>query len=151
MLLYVCDMNPQKLWRKKDDKVIAGICSGLGQYFNSDPILFRFAFLALLFAGGSSIIIYIILWIVLPSEPISMKSENVYTETIYSSDTNNNIKEIQSTDSTSLVFGLLLISGGVLLLLNNLVPYLKMQKLWPVILIMIGLGLLLNKKKDKNN
>jgi phage shock protein C len=144
-------MNTQKLWRKKDDKVIAGICSGLGQYFNSDPILFRFAFLALLFAGGSSIFIYIILWIVLPSEPISMKSETIYTEAINSSNTDNNIKEMQSMDSTSLVFGLLLISGGVLLLLNNLVPYLKMQKLWPVILIMIGLGLLFNKKKDKNN
>jgi phage shock protein C len=144
-------MNTQKLWRKKDDKVIAGICSGLGQYFNSDPILFRFAFLALLFAGGSSIFIYIILWIVLPSEPFSIKSETIYTETIHSTDTENNIKEMQSMDSTSLVFGLLLISGGVLLLLNNLVPYLKMQKLWPVILIMIGLGLLFNKKKDKNN
>ena len=144
-------MNTQKLWRKKDDKVIAGICSGLGQYFNSDPILFRFAFLALLFAGGSSIFIYIILWIVLPSEPFSIKSETIYTEAINSSNTDNNIKEIQSLDSTSLVFGLLLISGGVLLLLNNLVPYLKMQKLWPVILIMIGLGLLFNKKKDKNN
>jgi phage shock protein C len=144
-------MNTQKLWRKKDDKVIAGICSGLGQYFNSDPILFRFAFLALLFAGGSSIFIYIILWIVLPSEPIFMKSETIYTEAINASNTDNNIKEMQSMDSTSLVFGLLLISGGVLLLLNNLVPYLKMQKLWPVILIMIGLGLLFNKKKDKNN
>ena len=135
-------MNPQKLWRKKDDKVIAGICSGLGQYFNSDPILFRFAFLALLFAGGSSIFIYIILWIVLPSEPIATKSETIYTETINASDAGNQINEIQSTDSTSLVFGLLLISGGVLLLLNNLIPYLKIQKLWPVILIMIGLGLL---------
>jgi phage shock protein C len=144
-------MNTQKLWRKKDDKVIAGICSGLGQYFNSDPILFRFAFLALLFAGGSSIFIYIILWIVLPSEPFSIKSETIYTEAINASNTDNNIKEMQSMDSTSLVFGLLLISGGVLLLLNNLVPYLKMQKLWPVILIMIGLGLLFNKKKDKNN
>lgn len=144
-------MNPQKLWRKKDDKVIAGICSGLGQYFNSDPILFRFAFLALLFAGGSSIFIYIILWIVLPSEPIATKSETIYTETINASDTGNQINEIQSTDSTSLVFGLLLISGGVLLLLNNLIPYLKIQKLWPVILIMIGLGLLFNKKKNKNN
>jgi phage shock protein C len=144
-------MNPQKLWRKKDDKVIAGICSGLGQYFNSDPILFRFAFLALLFAGGSSIFIYIILWIVLPSEPIATKSETIYTETINASDAGNQINEIQSTDSTSLVFGLLLISGGVLLLLNNLIPYLKIQKLWPVILIMIGLGLLFNKKKNKNN
>ena len=144
-------MNPQKLWRKKDDKVIAGICSGLGQYFNSDPILFRFAFLALLFAGGSSIFIYIILWIVLPSEPIATKSETIYTETINASDAGNQINEIQSTDSTSLVFGLLLISGGVLLLLNNLIPYLKIQKLWPVILIMIGLGLLFNKKKKKNN
>jgi phage shock protein C len=105
----------------------------------------------LLFAGGSSIFIYIILWIVLPSEPISMKSETIYTEAINSYNTDNNIKEMQSMDSTSLVFGLLLISGGVLLLLNNLVPYLKMQKLWPVILIMIGLGLLFNKKKDKNN
>ncbi len=144
-------MNPQKLWRKKDDKVIAGICSGLGQYFYSDPILFRFAFLALLFAGGSSIFIYIILWIVLPSEPIATKSETIYTETINASDAGNQINEIQSTDSTSLVFGLLLISGGVLLLLNNLIPYLKIQKLWPVILIMIGLGLLFNKKKNKNN
>ncbi len=144
-------MNPQKLWRKKDDKVIAGICSGLGQYFNSDPILFRFAFLALLFAGGSSIFIYVILWIVLPSEPIATKSETIYTETINASDAGNQINEIQSTDSTSLVFGLLLISGGVLLLLNNLIPYLKIQKLWPVILIMIGLGLLFNKKKNKNN
>jgi phage shock protein C len=144
-------MNPQKLWRKKDDKVIAGICSGLGQYFNSDPILFRFAFLALLFAGGSSIFIYIILWIVLPSEPIATKSETIYTETINASDAGTQINEIQSTDSTSLVFGLLLISGGVLLLLNNLIPYLKIQKLWPVILIMIGLGLLFNKKKNKNN
>ncbi len=144
-------MNPQKLWRKKDDKVIAGICSGLGQYFNSNPILFRFAFLALLFAGGSSIFIYIILWIVLPSEPIATKSETIYTETINASDAGNQINEIQSTDSTSLVFGLLLISGGVLLLLNNLIPYLKIQKLWPVIIIMIGLGLLFNKKKYKNN
>jgi phage shock protein C len=80
-----------------------------------------------------------------------MKSETIYSEAINASNTDNNIKEIQSMDSTSLVFGLLLISGGVLLLLNNLVPYLKMQKLWPVILIMIGLGLLFNKKKDKNN
>jgi phage shock protein C len=88
---------------------------------------------------------------VLPSEPIVTKSETIYTETINASDAGNQINEIQSTDSTSLVFGLLLISGGVLLLLNNLIPYLKIQKLWPVILIMIGLGLLFNKKKNKNN
>jgi hypothetical protein len=35
-------MNTQKLWRKKDDKVIAGICSGLGQYFNSDTVSLQY-------------------------------------------------------------------------------------------------------------
>lgn len=153
MLLYVCVMNQKKLCRKKDEKVIAGICSGLGQYFNTDPILFRFAFLALLFAGGSSIFIYIILWIVLPAETFEIKKETIYTEyeeTNHHTMQQNNI-ETNKEDSTSLVFGLILISGGVLLLLNNIVPYFKIQKLWPVILIMIGLGLLFNKRKEKNN
>lgn len=146
-------MNPQKLWREKDNKVIAGICGGLGHYFNLDPILFRFAFVALLFAGGSSIFIYIILWIVLPTEPVQQKSESTYTETVYTydNDDNNTIKEVNSVDSTSLVFGLLLMSGGILLLINNLIPFLKIQKLWPVILIIIGLGMLFNKKKEKKN
>jgi len=50
--------------------VISGVCSGLGKYFEIDPIIFRFGFVALLFAGGSSIIIYLVLLIVIPKEPL---------------------------------------------------------------------------------
>ena len=57
---------PKRLYRDTDDALIAGVASGLGKYFGLDPIWFRLAFIALLFAGGSSILIYIILWLLVP-------------------------------------------------------------------------------------
>ena len=51
--------------------VIAGICGGLGKYFNIDPVLVRAAFLLLLFMGGGGGLLYIILWIITPKEIIT--------------------------------------------------------------------------------
>jgi len=68
---------PKRLFRDKKDGVLGGVCSGLGVYFNSDPILFRVAFILLfliplfshhfrLFGNGFSIISYIVLWAIIP-------------------------------------------------------------------------------------
>ena len=48
------------------ERKIAGVCGGLGQYFEVDPVLFRAAFLVLAFAGGLGILLYLALWLVVP-------------------------------------------------------------------------------------
>ena len=72
------DKNIKKLYRNPDDRVIGGVGSGLAAYFNIEVLWVRLLFLALLFAGGSGLVIYLILWIITPvaksiTERIEMK------------------------------------------------------------------------------
>ena len=60
-----------KLYRSMTDKRVAGVCGGLAKYFNVDPTLIRLAFVFLALAGGPGLLIYLIMWIVLPCEPLT--------------------------------------------------------------------------------
>lgn len=55
-----------KLHRSSSDKMIGGVCGGLGEKFNIDSSLIRLAFVLLFFFGGHGLLIYLILWIVMP-------------------------------------------------------------------------------------
>lgn len=59
-----------RLFRNADDKIIAGVCSGLANYFHIDPVIMRIIFAVLLFTGGSGFLIYIILWVAVPSQSV---------------------------------------------------------------------------------
>ena len=58
-----------KLYRQKEDKVLAGLLSGLGYYFKIDPNLLRLAFVFISFFGLFAILAYIVLWFVIPYTP----------------------------------------------------------------------------------
>jgi phage shock protein PspC (stress-responsive transcriptional regulator) len=61
--------EPQRrMTRPRDDRVIAGVCSGLGRYFNVDPVLFRVAAVALIFFGGAGLILYVAAVLLIPNE-----------------------------------------------------------------------------------
>lgn len=63
-------MATKKLYRSKKDKIIGGVCGGLGHYFNLDPTLVRVVFVLLLLPGGlPGFIPYIVLWAIVPEEP----------------------------------------------------------------------------------
>lgn len=63
-------MEGKKLYRSNTDKMLAGVCGGLGQYFGVDSTLVRLIFALLVFFGvGSGLVLYIILAIVMPLEP----------------------------------------------------------------------------------
>ncbi len=65
-------METKKLYRSNTDKMIAGVCGGLGQYFGVDPTLIRLIFaLLVVFGVGSGILLYLILAIGMPLEPLS--------------------------------------------------------------------------------
>jgi phage shock protein PspC (stress-responsive transcriptional regulator) len=59
-----------RLFRNADDKIIAGVCSGLANYFHIDPVIMRIIFVVLLFTGGSGLLVYLILWVAVPSQSI---------------------------------------------------------------------------------
>ena len=56
----------KKLYRSKKNRVFAGICGGLGEYFEIDPVIFRILCVALLLIGGTVFILYIVLIFVIP-------------------------------------------------------------------------------------
>jgi phage shock protein PspC (stress-responsive transcriptional regulator) len=56
------------LTRPRDDRIIAGVCSGIGRHFNIDPTIVRIAFVASLFLPGPQILIYLVAWLLMPDE-----------------------------------------------------------------------------------
>ena len=63
-------MEGKKLYRSSTDKMLAGVCGGLGQYFGIDPTVVRLIFaLLVVFGVGSGVILYIILALIMPLEP----------------------------------------------------------------------------------
>ncbi|NNJ12644.1 PspC domain-containing protein [Chloroflexales bacterium ZM16-3] len=61
--------TPLRLMRSRDDKMIAGVAGGIGRYLNIDPVLVRLAFV-LLALSGATLLIYPLLWIIMPEEPV---------------------------------------------------------------------------------
>ena len=62
-------MEPRKLYRSANNKMIAGVASGVGEYLNIDPTLVRLGFIVLALMGGPGLLAYIIMWVVVPLEP----------------------------------------------------------------------------------
>lgn len=61
----------KRLIRSTNDRIFAGVCGGVAEYFDFDPVLVRIAYAFLtLFTAFSGIIFYIVLWIVMPERPL---------------------------------------------------------------------------------
>jgi phage shock protein PspC (stress-responsive transcriptional regulator) len=59
----------KKLYRSTDNRMIAGVCAGLAEYFGIDPIIVRIIAVALLLPGGlPGFLPYVILWIIIPKK-----------------------------------------------------------------------------------
>jgi phage shock protein C len=61
-------MEPKRIFRSKTDRVLGGVCGGLGIYFNIDPVLVRVLWAASFFLGGVGFLGYLIAWIIIPDE-----------------------------------------------------------------------------------
>jgi len=59
----------KKLYRSKKDKMIAGICGGIAEYFDVDSTLIRLLTVIFILLGGAGFVVYIIAWIIIPETP----------------------------------------------------------------------------------
>ena len=59
----------RKLYRSKTNRQVAGVCGGLAEYFNLDATLIRVLFVLLAVLGGSGVVLYVAMWIIVPKQP----------------------------------------------------------------------------------
>lgn len=77
----------RRMYRDPDDQIIGGVCSGLAAYWNMDPTIIRVIFVVLAIVGGSGLLIYLILWIIMPeaqttAQKLEMRGEAVTIDNI---------------------------------------------------------------------
>ena len=61
-------MSTSKLYRSKTDRRIAGVCGGLAEYFNQDPLLVRIGFFVFALCATAGVWTYLLLWLLVPEE-----------------------------------------------------------------------------------
>ena len=61
-------MKQKRLYRSRTDRVLFGVCGGLGKYFGIDPVIFRIFFVIFLFIDGIGLIAYLIMILIIPNE-----------------------------------------------------------------------------------
>lgn len=59
----------KRLYRSSRDKMLGGVCSGLGEYFNVDPTLIRLGVILTVFGAGAGLLAYLVAWVIIPLNP----------------------------------------------------------------------------------
>lgn len=135
--------NNKRLERDLQNKVLGGVCSGLSNYFDMDPTFWRVLFFFLFFFGCSGLLIYIILWIVMPARQAQLNNGATVQEG-FAPDNGNEPKRSHG----NMTAGLVLIGIGIISLLAKYIPQISWRLAWPIILIVIGLILIIPKNKQ---
>ena len=60
--------GPRRLYRSGRDKILGGVCGGIGEYLGVDPVIIRLLWIVATFAWGTGVLAYIIAWIIIPEE-----------------------------------------------------------------------------------
>lgn len=139
----------KKLVRSSTDTMIAGVCSGLATYFGVDPVIIRLIFAALALVNGLGVVLYIVMWIIVPDESSTELSAE---ETMRSNV--NEIGErvrgfgqsIRENPQAPVLIGGVLIAVGALAILREFAPALPPGTTWAVVLIGLGVFMLVRRR-----
>lgn len=166
-------MEAKRLRRSLKDSVIGGVSGGLGEYFGTDPVIFRILFVVLTFTGGGGVLIYLLMWIFIPKAEVDFrgqqfnnqnntKESNEQDETIFDEAnqqepyTEKDAEEedpkiIERRKNGNFIGGALLIMIGMFFLADDFFPWLSWHYLWPAALIIAGLAIIKVNYKSKND
>lgn len=152
-------------WYRGSDRILGGVCSGLATGFHIDPIWVRIAFVLMAFVQGLGILLYLILWLVMPERVEGQPGGRSGFDSMMSDvhrawddlrgqfggsrpgthapgDQGSPATPIRNTwNSPSMVLGLILLIAGLLFLAENL-GIVNWDVIWPAALIAIGVFLL---------
>ena len=137
----------KKLYRSRRNRMIGGVCGGIAEYFNIDPVIVRIIAVAFFFMGGSALLAYVIGLIVIPNEPFEQAAAEKQQQSQPAAPSAPVVANKRSSDAVPLFLGIFLIIIGVGFLLHNLpifnpfywqVRYFIRHFFWPSLLIVAG-------------
>jgi phage shock protein C len=139
----------KRLTRSKTGAILGGVCTGIGNYLNIDPIFIRIFFILFVVAGGAGIIVYLILWAVIPRDDKVLAADAASGKTDEIGDRakliGEEIKDAASKPNPKLplYIGIGLIILGGYALLRAFVPFWTNAVIWPALLVLGGIVLLI--------
>jgi len=114
----------RRVRRSRQDRVIGGVCGGLGRYLQVDPVLLRVAAVALALSAGVGVLAYVIAWVVIPEETDTEPAP---------------VGRPDNPHAVALVVGAALVALGALLLVRELIPWFGAAFFWPVVVVAVGM------------
>lgn len=140
----------KKLSRSTTDRMLGGVCGGIGEYFDIDPVIVRVIFVLMGMAGGG-VVFYLILWLVMPADDS--------IETCVEGNVRKGAEEIKeqaerfaagakTDDRQRQLWGWLIVFIGVMFLLSNfgVLQLLRLDLFWPLLIILVGVYVIFKRK-----
>ena len=134
----------KKLYKSSNDKVLAGVCGGIAEYFAVDTVVVRLLWVVFTFVGFAGLIAYIIAAIIMPESPLGGPVNENYTR---SDDYGTEQRNRNSSRSTSMVVGIILILFGGFVLLKYYIPWIPEDIVLAAALIGLGIFFLVRKSR----
>lgn len=146
----------RRLYRSRTESVLGGVAGGMAEYLDADPSIVRIVWAILgIVTGGIFVVLYIVMWIVVPEAPASAAPASAApstgdtpggaagTEADASVMSQQAAPRRRSSGGGSLVFGLILVGVGAWFLIREYVPQIDTDLLWPIGLVVLGIVLVI--------
>ena len=151
----------RRLYKSRTDSLLGGVAGGVAEYLDADPSIVRviWAILAIV-TGGIFVVVYIVMWIVVPDAPASAAPVSAAPAAAAPTDSGDAGADSagpaaagpsvtsepasprrRSSGGGSLVFGLILVGLGAWFLIREYVPQIDTDLLWPIGLVVLGIVL----------
>lgn len=144
--------EPRRLYRSTTNRVLAGVCGGLGDYFAIDPTLIRVIFVVLFFGAGVGLLAYLIMWLIIPeagqaNQPIDQRTEQAAKEIQQGAE---KAAERLRNDRNGgrVIAGVILVILGVMAFGHTLWPWsiFRWDFFWPLVIVAIGVWIIIRRK-----
>jgi phage shock protein PspC (stress-responsive transcriptional regulator) len=139
--------NIRRLYRSKTNRIIFGVCGGLGEYFEVDPIIVRLIFVLFTITGGVGLILYFAMALIIPSEEGTKKAS-------IGEEVQGLAREARKSAwirNSRNIFGLIIVLVGLNILFEQVFDidffrWINWGIFWAVLIIALGMRLIFNNK-----
>lgn len=146
----------KKLYRSKQDRMISGVCGGIAEYYDMDPVWIRLIAILLALFQGVGVIVYIVAWILIPENPnqkaktskIGKDSKEMTSIKTASKVASKTVSNTQNVKDRAPIVGIIFIIIGALFLINNLFD-ISSKILIPSAIILVGILLLIKRSRKE--
>lgn len=141
----------KRLYRSNSNNVLGGVCGGLGEYFNVDPVLVRVLAVLLAFAHGFGLLGYIVAWIIIPRKPVEVEEAELRDAQAHAAQAGPGAPtpEPRYNGWTKYLPGLALVTLGVLMLVKEFFYWFSWSDMLPALLIVIGIVFLIASQRQR--